>query len=1745
MDQGKKPRTRRGSGKNKKGGHGAGGGAAAGSRSGAQAQPQSQGRVQARSAPKVVTVPVTIAPKKKDFVTLEDLASSAANTSFSLEQRLASLRQLEKVLSTPAGQSKASRFFDGVAPPLLQLLWDHEAVLSTAAVSTVTAWLTSPPNSSSVNSSSSTATGAKGSSSSGSSAVAPYATTEHPGSLMLGLLLPILSSRKYPDRLSATPPASSTTEASGWTSLNPRQLVPVLIISRECLSKIPGLAAFKRASAVFSAALSIVEDVPSSPPVADGTGERTEVESIEVTDFSSPIIAIGPAFELLLQAMKVHHVPSHIALSLGDTVLRWARRSDLPGSVRPLLARVMHAVGATWSIATTGDPSGIPFENNNVVQLLEEILNTSTSSAQVVLHLTACAVPFIVRALSLRESPVKQGEKEGSLWKNIESTVVLVMNKLAELVEESRKMENKEYLITAEEVRELCRYLNSIISAALKPPTSSTGVGEQEQQQAVVPRRQLLVRPSEEIEMQEETASLSTEDNDPYTLLDATIRLYTSALQRQDILHQPEKSSSLAKDVLSWISQLPHDVSFNKNMEDSLLYLALPPEGPLSVLRSSATPAVVQPVALLYVQLLIRLPSLLYAVLDEIKTTFYSSSSSSDKNVASKLAFDVNVLLAAIKAGVSEKSREKIWPTMAELLLYLSKLQKEQQATIASLNALVPKLVQIAQLALAASPEEIAVEEEKWCQAIELAGQLLESIPKFAALMLHWQLQCIPKVSVQHKHGTEAVIYALNGAKKRLRQPNEASVRLSAFSVLEAVLEKYASSEGIYVENTVLNAHQVVELCDAALVAAAEDTEEKVAQQAKRVVLACSVPIAFSLLSGHCTSLTSNIALLQPAQEMWDVVIEPRQRGFSPSQLSQVLEFIAGSAAPASNVLVGGKQAAQKGVEGPPDEWLVHLVQEMEVLKYGEKEEEANKPMQLGSKSSDSSSPAAAAASLWWLVLQTAAKQCVESKLTTHWGGASQSLGMLERAVQKFSATCASRGKSGAHRDADFDFASKNSQTTSQQSTSHISQVLSPGARLAGVCLLHFLFALEQELGAAISGSVVRCPPNKTAALYFSGNRNVCEEWLARLRPAAALAAADLKLYHLAVYHGLRRLESLKKQGDELQAKISEEENQQEESEKTLEVVVEVAGKEEKKLGLLQRPKQSNISTGISPVAPLSISLEQNTKKSSNDIEKSSTVQGKKAALVRSVVEAASLLSSALCALHESDAISGVHSLCTQLVTSLSSFTPTSSSLPSFSSTLFDWLQAAELAARGNYEAAIEFLLNNNNEHERDHSSPAATVVGAEAYAALHDWDGWQQWLKVCTLIFARSFFNVSPCSFKLLSLAIILCFMTDSKYSHYFSHLDFTFFNIFLQTARPGSLEAQPDLQDYSEMANWGLKLTSLFSSDLTLEDTVGDVAGAENKLFQGYPSNSKTAALEALVTFSTSGKSQNTLDSTSNRIINDFMLTQSSVGEFGLLPKCAIPEIAEILGALAALQLAADPQRGGRHLLDSCLALSSVSTSGFSAWEGGNDFVCNPAALNVAHNVLAGMSTAVATGASSNNDPANNKSLALLKLSTAAVSQATGNLSTARKLYIDVDTMLEDTALGGELGASLRLHQQRASPEAAEISPTELVQLYERACDSNLHPSGGDVHGKSASICCQYAQYLKQNVLESGKEAEKATACLESIAAAAKALSLAGSSSLPHDLGILPIVLFIYRYVYFTYYTSLCIITNPHLST
>ena len=145
MDQGekqKKPRTRRGSkaGKQRREAERKRNTASTTGNAG-----QSQGPSGSRPAVKIITVPITSGPKKAPSQgKLEDLAFLAAKTSLPLEQRIAPLHQLEKILSTSSGQKRASRFFDGIAPPLLQLLCDSDSVISAAAVAALTAWLTTP-----------------------------------------------------------------------------------------------------------------------------------------------------------------------------------------------------------------------------------------------------------------------------------------------------------------------------------------------------------------------------------------------------------------------------------------------------------------------------------------------------------------------------------------------------------------------------------------------------------------------------------------------------------------------------------------------------------------------------------------------------------------------------------------------------------------------------------------------------------------------------------------------------------------------------------------------------------------------------------------------------------------------------------------------------------------------------------------------------------------------------------------------------------------------------------------------------------------------------------------------------------------------------------------------------------------------------------------------------------------------------------------------------------------------------------------------------------------------------------------------------------------------------------------------------------------------------------------------------------------------------------------------------------------
>lgn len=370
-----------------------------------------------------------------------------------------------------------------------------------------------------------------------------------------------------------------------------------------------------------------------------------------------------------------------------------------------------------------------------------------------------------------------------------------------------------------------------------------------------------------------------------------------------------------------------------------------------------------------------------------------------------------------------------------------------------------------------------------------------------------------------------------------------------------------------------------------------------------------------------------------------------------------------------------------------------------------------------------------ALAGSWWVALQTAAKQCVEAKLTTHWGNAAKTLGNLERAVQKFAAYS---GKP--------------------------SSALTPGAKLTGAYLLNFLFALEQEIEAAICGSTLRCQPNKPAALYFTGNKAVCQEWLARLRPVATTAAEVLGLHHLAAYHGLRRLEDLERRSKsrssapQLGSIDSTDTNGSTSAAKGSNVALELP--KSKGLLLLKRVTAGAMGPGSSDQGPspgaalldnAQLRRQPSMEGTSGDVTaaagsgasqggglgglsaglgggRSSEMVQKQ--LAQSAIIAAGALSSALRAVHEEDGIAGAAALCRR----------------AFPHEQWEWLTAAELCGGGKYEDALKVLDRISEGRGPEGGAGAGSggqaisiAVGlrAEAYAAVQDWDSLQRWIKV------------------------------------------------------------------------------------------------------------------------------------------------------------------------------------------------------------------------------------------------------------------------------------------------------------------------------------------------------------------------------------------------------------------------------
>ena len=122
-------------------------------------------------------------------------------------------------------------------------------------------------------------------------------------------------------------------------------------------------------------------------------------------------------------------------------------------------------------------------------------------------------------------------------------------------------------------------------------------------------------------------------------------------------------------------------------------------------------------------------------------------------------------------------------------------------------------------------------------------------------------------------------------------------------------------------------------------------------------------------------------------------------------------------------------------------------------------------------------------AAMWWAVQETA-RQCVSARLRTHYGNASETLSVIEQSLREV-----------RHAKTPTVAGAKNVPRTNAHSMT--------GTWL----LLEFVQALERQMYNAYEGTLSLPPPGKSAASFFRLNKQICVDWLRRIKEASLGAA--------------------------------------------------------------------------------------------------------------------------------------------------------------------------------------------------------------------------------------------------------------------------------------------------------------------------------------------------------------------------------------------------------------------------------------------------------------------------------------------------------------------------------------------------------------------------------------------------------------------------------------------------------------
>ena len=390
-------------------------------------------------------------------------------------------------------------------------------------------------------------------------------------------------------------------------------------------------------------------------------------------------------------------------------------------------------------------------------------------------------------------------------------------------------------------------------------------------------------------------------------------------------------------------------------------------------------------------------------------------------------------------------------------------------------------------------------------------------------------------------------------------------------------------------------------------------------------------------------------------------------------------------------------------------------------------------------------------AAMWWAVQETA-RQCVSARLRTHYGNASETLSFIEQSLREVRHT-------------------KTPTVAGAKNVPRKNALSMTGTWL----LLEFVQALERQMYNAYEGTLSLPPPGKSAASFFRLNKQICVDWLRRIKEASLGAAkscgnvavgANISLSRVqGAFKTLeRRVEKAARQRAEAPARHLELKNALSEANARLSKAHKrhglVAARLERARQLVSERMNTNKSNQEIDKAREKVDeLREEVKDAKEEVselyrEKSEAQEKLKhferksagedtdsekdavAFVFRAISDAVSLLVS----FGELDLLIGLADWCEPRLRSagLDVCLPTSHDTTSDDAIskkaegLLDWIRAAALEADGRHEQAAERYRQLLKTPAKIGSASVRAVAKrlTHAYASVCDWDGLDDWRK-------------------------------------------------------------------------------------------------------------------------------------------------------------------------------------------------------------------------------------------------------------------------------------------------------------------------------------------------------------------------------------------------------------------------------